>query len=279
MNTRQTKLTDYESFIEKFEPKKTTDDCYTPRPVFDAVLEYVDKFVTPLHGREIVRPFWPGGDYQSHDYPDGCIVIDNPPFSITGDILKFYTLNSIPFFLFCNGTTAMNMAVPGLAYHIIRSGIIFENGANISIAFVTNVRTNNEKIVLAGWLDSRIAELNKKPDRSKKILVYPKEVLSSALLFKYVCKGFNITIPESACIKINGKDKPFGGGMLVASSVVDELEREREREREREWERERERERKTVHRVLSPDSELARKTLNGRYSFKREDTDFGFTFV
>lgn len=23
---------DYEGFVEKFEPKKTTDDCYTPPP-------------------------------------------------------------------------------------------------------------------------------------------------------------------------------------------------------------------------------------------------------
>ena len=34
---------DYEGFIEKFKPKKTTDDCYTPPLVYDAVKEWVRK--------------------------------------------------------------------------------------------------------------------------------------------------------------------------------------------------------------------------------------------
>ena len=30
----------YDEFIEKFKPKKTTDDCYTPPPVYEAVLDW-----------------------------------------------------------------------------------------------------------------------------------------------------------------------------------------------------------------------------------------------
>lgn len=30
MGIRQQTSDDYESFVEKFKPKKTTDDCYTP---------------------------------------------------------------------------------------------------------------------------------------------------------------------------------------------------------------------------------------------------------
>ena len=33
----------YEEFVEKFKPKKTTDDCYTPPLVYDAVAEWVAK--------------------------------------------------------------------------------------------------------------------------------------------------------------------------------------------------------------------------------------------
>ena len=40
MGTPQAKLFDYEAFVGKFEPKKTTDDCYTPPEVYDAVLGY-----------------------------------------------------------------------------------------------------------------------------------------------------------------------------------------------------------------------------------------------
>lgn len=28
---------EYAAFVEKFKPKKTTDDCYTPENIFDAV--------------------------------------------------------------------------------------------------------------------------------------------------------------------------------------------------------------------------------------------------
>lgn len=38
----KTLFDDYDSFIEKFEPKKTTDDCYTPKDVYTTILDYVD---------------------------------------------------------------------------------------------------------------------------------------------------------------------------------------------------------------------------------------------
>lgn len=66
----------YEEFVEKFKPKKTTDDCYTPEAVYDVIRDYVvEKY--GLHGRLVVRPFWPGGDYENFNYPEDCVVIDN----------------------------------------------------------------------------------------------------------------------------------------------------------------------------------------------------------
>ena len=147
---RQLSFTDYDGFVEKFKPKKTTDDCYTPPAVYEAVTDYVNRNVTPLEGREIVRPFWPGGDYERHEYPPGCIVIDNPPFSITSQIVRFYIRHGIDFFLFCDGLTCMNLSpVPQLAFHIVSKSITFENGAVVSVAFVTNIRPHGERIVLA----------------------------------------------------------------------------------------------------------------------------------
>ena len=32
MGKKQDKFEDYEGFVEKFKPKKTTDDCYTSPP-------------------------------------------------------------------------------------------------------------------------------------------------------------------------------------------------------------------------------------------------------
>mgnify|MGYP007088307663 CR=1 FL=1 len=31
----------YDDFVEKFKPKLTTDDCYTPPKVYDTVQDYV----------------------------------------------------------------------------------------------------------------------------------------------------------------------------------------------------------------------------------------------
>lgn len=231
--SRQLTFTDYEGFCEKFKPKKTTDDCYTPPAVYDAVLDYVNRNVEPLEGREVVRPFWPGCDYEHHEYPQGCIVIDNPPFSITSQIVRFYVRHGIDFFLFCDGLTCMNSAttLPRVAYHIVNKGVTFENGANISVAFITNVRPNGERIVLAGELEAALRIACKQPNKEKKRLVYPPEVVSGALLKKFVSIGRNFAISESQCAPIARHEAPFGGGFMVTTEVSQELERERERER------------------------------------------------
>ena len=49
-------FTDYESFIDKFEVKKTTDDCYTPPEVYKIVLDYVAKKID-ITEKVIIRPF------------------------------------------------------------------------------------------------------------------------------------------------------------------------------------------------------------------------------
>ena len=54
---------EYEAFVEKFKPKKTTDDCYTPANVYEEVLNYVRE-TCDIEGLEVIRPFYPGGDYE-----------------------------------------------------------------------------------------------------------------------------------------------------------------------------------------------------------------------
>ena len=36
-------IEDYTAFLKKFEHKKTTDDCYTPPAVYNAVLDWVNE--------------------------------------------------------------------------------------------------------------------------------------------------------------------------------------------------------------------------------------------
>ena len=35
--SNKVKFDDYKGFVNKFKPKKTTDDCYTPAIVYDAI--------------------------------------------------------------------------------------------------------------------------------------------------------------------------------------------------------------------------------------------------
>ena len=47
---------EYQAFLEKFEAKKTTDDCYTPDNIYDVVKKWcIDKY--GLKGKKIIRPF------------------------------------------------------------------------------------------------------------------------------------------------------------------------------------------------------------------------------
>lgn len=90
---------EYQDFVQKFEQKKTTDDCYTP----DLVYEAVAGFVSSRYGiqrEDMVRPFYPGGDYEREQYPEGCVVVDNPPFSLLSKIMRFYVDHGVRFFLF-----------------------------------------------------------------------------------------------------------------------------------------------------------------------------------
>lgn len=96
----------YEEFVEKFKPKLTTDDCATPEPVYDAVLGWVVKEYG-IDPKSVLRPFWPGLDYQQQEYPDGCVVVDNPPFSILSKWLRRQCLID-------TASTTWNLAYCGL---------------------------------------------------------------------------------------------------------------------------------------------------------------------
>lgn len=89
----------YEDFVEKFKPKKTTDDCYTPPTIYEIIKNWACQEYG-IDPDKIVRPFYPGGDYEEFDYPPGAVVLDNPPFSILAQICEWYLQRGIPFFLF-----------------------------------------------------------------------------------------------------------------------------------------------------------------------------------
>lgn len=132
------KFEDYLAFCEKFETKKTTDDCYTPPAIMKVIFDYVEK-MTNIPQDCYVRPFYPGGDYTKEDYTEK-IVVDNPPFSMLTKIIDFYNEHNVKFFLFAPKLTINNSIFNRKTSCIVISqNIAYENGAKVATCFITNI--------------------------------------------------------------------------------------------------------------------------------------------
>ena len=158
---RKNLFTDHDAFVEKFETKKTTDDCYTPKAVFDLVLNYVNANCD-LSGKTIIRPFHPGGDFEAIEYEPNHVVVDNPPFSIISKICRFYIDNNVPFFLFAPHLTLFSSDID--CTHIVVGGsVTYENGAVVKTSFLSNMFGDAKIIGDAGLYEGfkKLQELNK----------------------------------------------------------------------------------------------------------------------
>ena len=196
---------DYESFLAKFaDNPKTTDDCFTPADVYEAVVKYVGTIID-LSDKVILRPFFPGGDYENAEYPENGVVIDNPPFSMFTNIVKFYTARDIPFFLFGNGMT-IAIIYRFCTAVIISEQITFENGAYINVNFASNL-FGSKLITTAPLLDQYLREC---PSQKTKVNLpkyeYPTEFLHVADM-QTICKGgIDFSVDRSEAIEIRSLD-------------------------------------------------------------------------
>lgn len=220
----------YSLFTDKFKPKKTTDDCYTPAHVYDAVLDWaVSEY--GLAGREVVRPFYPGGDYERFPYPDGCVVIDNPPFSILSKIVSWYEERGIDYFLFAPALTLLSSARGRTNAVISDSSIVYANGAVVRTSFLTNL--GEFRIHVSAELYAQItdAQARHKAETSVSLpkYVYPDNVLTAAVIQKIARYGQTLRIRPKDCAFIRGLDSQkssgkalFGGGMLLSDQAAAE---------------------------------------------------------
>lgn len=218
---------EYAAFVDKFKPKKTTDDCYTPKLVYDAVLNWAAENYG-FSPEAAVRPFWPGGDYTAFHYPEGCVVVDNPPFSILGQIQSFYQARAIPFFLFAPTLTCITPE-KGVCAVITNSDIEYANGAKVNTSFRTNLepetvcRTEPE---LARRVDAAIAAGKPAAPELPKYR-YPDHVVSIASMMRLATAGIPYALPRNACSFIRRLDSQapagksiFGGGFLLSDAAT-----------------------------------------------------------
>lgn len=224
------KSKNYEEFVEKFKSKKTTDDCYTPPVVYDALAGYVAERYN-LDRSTFCRPFYPGGDYENFDY-NNKIVVDNPPFSILSKILQFYTDHNIKFFLFAPHLTVINSLSnkPGT---IIATGIqvIYENGASVNTDFITNlepcdiyIKSDPELFAVLFEAVSQIKQTKTLPKYK-----YPANVVTTRDFSNFSKYGVQLEIPRSEVCVISKLDNQkevqktiFGSGLLVSDRIAGE---------------------------------------------------------
>ena len=220
-------LEDYEGFVEKFKPKLTTDDCYTPPEIYDAVREWVDANVIRLDGLRIVRPFRPGGDFEAEDYGPDDIVLDNPPFSILARIRRYYAARGIRYFLFAPALTQFSSDVSDDECFIVaRARIRYENGAVVNTSFITNCVGDGTRIWVAGDLSLLLSgisdRLAKAGTKELPVYDYPPEVFSSARDGKVAERGITYRVMRDECVRITQLDaqRDSGTGYLLSPSAT-----------------------------------------------------------
>lgn len=195
--------------------------------MYQVVTDFVNKNILPLQGVEIIRPFWPGGDYQSVEYPDGCVVIDNPPFSILSKIRKYYQEHGIRYFLFAPSLTCLSSSVSsGDTVIVCDSSITYENGAVVNTAFVTNMLPDMA-IWVNGDLGKALTEASRLPDKSKPRYIYDPHVITTAILGKYARPGVDWKIRRADCSYVRKLDcqdgkSIFGNGYLISERAAAE---------------------------------------------------------
>ncbi len=221
---------EYKNFLEKFEAKKTTDDCYTPSNIYEAVKKWcVGTYY--LEGAKIIRPFYPGGDYKRENYNGDCVIIDNPPFSIISEICDWYSERNIRYFLFAPTLTLLGINKAQENYVVTHNDITYENGAEVNTSFVTNL--GSVKITASPELHEIIERENKiNREKMRKQLPkyeYPPEVLTVSMIGYMAQHGVKFEINARDVYFIRSLDSQkekgkglFGSGFLLSEKAAAE---------------------------------------------------------
>lgn len=228
----------YDEFIEKFKPKRTTDDCFTPVPIYNAVLEWLQEEQLITEHTPILRPFWPGEDYTRADYPEGCVVVDNPPFSIFAQNVNYYVDHGIRFFLFAPSMTSIR---PNSTYVAVSASVTYQNGAVVGTSFVTNLYPDSPIAVTAPTLYSMLQAAEKKNAKQNKKqlnkLSFPPHVLRASDLQTLSRAGIRCRIlPAEARVISQAtcyKKGEYGNSIILSTHKAAELKALKNRAAER----------------------------------------------
>ena len=216
----------YDAFVDKFKPKLTTDDCYTPELVYEAVAEWVASRYG-VDRASFLRPFWPGADYERTDYPPGAIVVDNPPFSILSSIIRFYTDAGVRFFLFAPALTLFTASECRPCYLPVGVTITYANGAEVGTSFVTNlddalIRT--EPTLYRTVDDANKRNLSKRKGPPLPKYAFPDEIVTAAMAQRWCKYGveFHVAKHEAEFVRALDSMRAAGKGIYGSGWLLSE---------------------------------------------------------
>lgn len=233
---------EYQEFLKKFEAKKTTDDCYTPEVVYDAVADWVANEYG-LSRANFVRPFYPGGDYQKERYKKSDIVVDNPPFSIMAEILEYYNKNGIRYFLFGPHLTLFGSSDARCTALPIGVTITYANGAVVNTSFLTNLEPSNIRFRSEPRLYAAVKAANDKVTGGKREIPkyqYDKHIITTPLMSSFSRYGidFVATVEETQSIEKLDSQRElgksiFGTGFIISDQLLEKRLKAEEEEEKR----------------------------------------------
>lgn len=230
----------FENMVIKQEHTKTTDECYTPQDVYDAVLAWATANCPEWpENAQVIRPFWPGMDYQTYEYPENCVVCDNIPFSKSKEILQWYTDAGIRYFLFVPTLTSIYAcSLPSCCLVLADGRIRYENRACINTSFATNM-IPGVALKTAPELHEAIKHIQKIKKRAVRYdcYVYPEDIATVKDLTAFVRHNVPIELPKTdvyykhrAGYTSNPYLKqphPFGGMLLLSERAKEYLSEKR----------------------------------------------------
>ena len=209
--------------------RKINDECYTPEPVYEAVSDYVSE-TYGLDKAKFIRPFWPGADYQKQEYSEGCVVVDNPPFSFLSNIINFFLEHNTRFFLFAPTLSIFDLVNEKTTAIVTDYSITYANGLRVNTSFITNLEPD-----IVARSEPELFRTIKAADRKSKggeetpKYRYPPEVLTSSMLCRMSRYGIEFGVRRGEAKFTRGLDgqrakkkKIYGCGFLISEKAAAE---------------------------------------------------------
>lgn len=153
-------------------------------------------------------------------------MIDNPPFSIYAQVVRWFLARGIRFLLF---GPQLTLSVKGadVCFLPVNVHVVYENGAVINTGFVTNMIEGVRLWTAPALRRAVVAAAPPKALMPKN--TYPDNFINCALIGKVAARGVDFKLMSGECEAVGNLDgaraagkSVFGGGWLMSERAAAE---------------------------------------------------------